>query len=246
MKLLLFSLFFMMSVGLQRAHAVFEVPTLRGPVMDLAQIIDRSDQRELSQLLFDYNKVGKAQIQVLTVDSLADEAIESVSLKVVDAWKLGDAKADNGILFIIAPAERKLRIEVGQGLEGALPDAYARRIIDDLVVPMFRAGRMSDGVIVGVHEIIRIVDKEYADGKQLAEPAGATKQKASFIVQLLVLIFLFLIIGLGKFGGGGGGRRYRGYGGGWGGPTGGTWSGGSGGWSGGGGGFSGGGSSGSW
>lgn len=237
----------LLSMGFM-AHAAFEVPALRGPVMDIAQIIQRQDQRELTQLLYDYNQQGKAQIQVLTVPSLQGDAIESVSIQVAEKWKLGGEKSDNGILFIIAIEDRKLRIEVGQGLEGALPDAYARRIIDELVVPMFRAGRVSDGIVVGTHEIIRYIDKEYADSKKLAEVPQ--KSKKGLLSQLFILFLLLIVIGLGKFGGGGGGgRRYRGgYGGGWVGGGSGGWSGGSGGggWSGGGGGFSGGGSSGSW
>lgn len=237
------------SLGLcltNQAHAAFKVPRLQGPVMDLAGVISRQDQRELSALLYDYNQLGKAQIQVVTIPSLEGDAIESVSMQMAEAWKLGGEKSDNGILFLIAVNDRKLRIEVGQGLEGALPDAYARRIIDEAVVPSFRAGRLSSGVVIGTHAIITYIDKEYAAGKQLDKPTRA--KKGLSLSNLGVLFFLMVVIVLGKLGGGGGGRgirRHGGYGGGF--PIGGGGFGGSGGgWSGGGGGFSGGGSSGSW
>lgn len=230
-----------------QVEAAFEIPSLRGPVMDLAGIISGPDQRELTQLLQEYNGLGKAQIQVLTIPSLEGDVIENISMKVSEAWKLGGEKSDNGILFMISTGDKKLRIEVGQGLEGALPDAYARRIIDDVVVPMLRSGRASDGVVVGVHEIITYIDKEYAAGKQFDKPVSS-KKKAN-IIQILVMLFLFLIIGLGKLGGGGSGfgrRHGGGFGGGFPIGGGGFGGGGGGGWSGGGGGFSGGGSSGSW
>ena len=237
------------SLGLfftNQAHAAFKVPGLQGPVMDLAGVISRQDQRELSALLYDYNQQGKAQIQVVTIPSLEGDAIESVSMQMAEAWKLGGEKSDNGILFLIAVNDRKLRIEVGQGLEGTLPDAYARRIIDEAVVPSLRAGRLSSGVVIGVHSIISYIDKEYAAGKQLDRPTRA--KKGLSLSHLGVLFFLMVVVVLGKLGGGGGGgrgiRRHSGYGGGF--PIGGGGFGGGGGWSGGGGGFSGGGSSGGW
>ena len=237
----------------QDAHAEFKVPTLQGPVMDMAGYISREDQQDLSRLLYDYNKIGRAQIQVLVLPDLQGEEIESASIKITDKWKLGEKKKDNGILFLISAAERKMRIEVGQGLEGTLPDITAKRIISDEVIPYFKAHRTSDGVRAGVYGIIQAVDKDYAEANGLSTGHEAREEDGrersdhpglTFIIFILLLIFLI--------GGGRGGRGFllgmmlggmgRGGGGGWG--DGG--SGGGGGWSGGGGGFSGGGASGSW
>lgn len=230
------------------AQAEFQVPTLTGPVMDQVGYLSRNDRQELMQLLYDFNKRGVAQVQVLIVPSLQGTPIEMASIQITDKWKLGDAKKDNGVLFLIAAEDRKLRIEVGQGLEGAIPDVIASRIIREQVVPLFRARQTSAGIVLGVHEILRLADKEFAEQHGLHENSPV-QEKSKGNIPIGVIILLFIIISvLGRFGGGRG--RHFGGGGGWGGGGlgGGGWSsgGGGGGWSGGGGGFSGGGASGDW
>ncbi|MBS1970841.1 MAG: TPM domain-containing protein [Bdellovibrionales bacterium] len=225
------------------AHAAFEVPRLTGPVMDEVGVLRPQDRRDLEDVIRDYNSQGKAQLQVLVIDSLGDLTIEEASIKITDAWKLGTAKKDNGILFLIAPNERKLRIEVGQGLEGALPDVIAKRIIADTVVPLFKARNLSAGIVVGTYQIIKYIDQEYAD-QHLSQPEPEpTKSIPGWVIIVILLLLLFI----GRFlpassfrGGGRGGWGGGGFGGG------GFGGGGGGGWSGGGGGFSGGGASGSW
>lgn len=226
------------------AQAQFRVPALTGPVIDEADYLDRNDRQALMQLLYDFNRRGKAQVQVLVVQSLQGTPIEQATIQITDQWKLGDAKKDNGILFLVSAQDRQMRIEVGQGLEGAIPDAIAKRIISDQVIPLFRSKRFSDGIVLGTHEILRYADKEFAD-----ENIAPEEDKGGNIPVGVIIILLIIISILGRFGGGG--RRFRG--GGWGGGGyygGGGWSSGGGssggGWSGGGGGFSGGGASGSW
>lgn len=242
-----FSMFLVLSLS---AQAEFKVPTLTGPVMDEVGYLSRNDRQELMQLLYDFNKRGVAQVQVLIVPTLDGTPIEMASIAVTDKWKLGDAKKDNGVLFLIAADDRKLRIEVGQGLEGAIPDLTASRIVRDQVVPLFRARQFSAGIVLGTHEILRLADKEFAEQNGLQEgvPAKSDRDGSGGDIPFGIIVILFIIISiLGRFGGGRG-RHLRG-GGGWGGGYGGGggWSsGGGGGWSGGGGGFSGGGASGSW
>lgn len=225
------------------AWAEFQVPALQGPVMDQVGYLSGSDRRELEDLLRSVNSRGIAQIQILIVPTLDGEPIEQASIKITDQWKLGDAKKDNGVLFLIAAQDRKLRIEVGQGLEGAIPDLIAGRIIRDTVVPYFKQGQFSQGILQGTKAIILRADQEF--GQQ----AGIEEQKPegdSLPIGIVIALFIIIIL-LSRFGGGRG-RYYRG-GGGFGGGSyggGGGWSSGGGGWSGGGGGFSGGGSSGSW
>ncbi|MEN0057912.1 MAG: TPM domain-containing protein [Bdellovibrio sp.] len=241
---LLFFVFLGGLCGNVEAQSRFKVPALSGPVIDEVGYLTRGDRQELMQLLYDFNRRGKAQVQVLIVQDLQGLPIEQASIEIVDQWKLGDAKKDNGVLFLIAARERALRIEVGQGLEGAIPDIIAKRIISDQVIPLFRAQRFSAGITIGVHEILRLADKEFADTHQLKDSSG----DGGDIPIAVIILFLIVISILGRFGGGRG-RFYRGGGGGWGGGFGGGggWSsGGGGGWSGGGGGFSGGGASGSW
>jgi len=225
------------------ARADFQVPPLTGPVIDQVGYLTRSDRQELMQLLYDFNRRGVAQVQVLIVPDLQGYPIEQASIQITDKWQLGDKKKDNGVLFLIAAKERAMRIEVGQGLEGAIPDITAKRIISDQVIPLFRAKRYSAGIVVGVHEILRLADKEFASENNLQE--GSSDSSGGDIPIWVIIIVLIIISILGRFGGGRG-RYYRG--GGWGGGFGGGgWSsGGGGGWSGGGGGFSGGGASGNW
>ena len=236
----------MLLVGL--SASAFQVPSLTGPVVDQAGVLNGETVRKLSSLLQRTNQRGTVQLQVLTLSSLQGDVIENASIKVVEAWKLGTAKGDNGVLFLIAPGEKKMRIEVGQGLEGDLPDVIAKRIISDVVAPYFREGLYNEGITAGVIEILRHTDAQ-AIGEQ-APPPPAREKKKSGLFWFILIIFLLLLKQI-LFGGGGGGRGFggrRGPGGFYGGGFGGGGFGGSsgGGWSGGGGGFSGGGASGSW
>lgn len=229
-------------------HAsAYEVPRLTGPVMDLAGMMSPEDVARVDQVLRRSNAQGIAQIQVLTLPSLNGEPIEEVSYKIVKEWKLGTEKADNGILFLVSQADRKLRIEVGQGLEGAIPDVYAKRIISDVVIPYFKQGQMSEGIVAGTASILELATKERSDLKTNdAVAESANGRKGGWLHIVIFLIFLAFIMSSGGGRGfllgmllGGGGRHGGGFGGG-------GFGGGRGGWSGGGGGFSGGGSSGSW
>ena len=228
------------------ARAEFQVPTLTGPVMDEVGLLPRSTRQDLTQLLYDFNRRGKAQIQILIIDSLEGEPIESASIKITDKWRLGDKKKDNGILFLIAWKDRAMRIEVGQGLEGAIPDVYAKRIIADHVVPLFKQKKYSEGVYAGVSDIMSLADKEFADERMPAHNSSNDDDGGGGIPIWLIIIVLIIISILGRFGGGRG--RFYGGGGGFGGGGFGGFggSGGGGGWSGGGGGFIGGGASGNW
>lgn len=228
-------------------RAEFQVPALEGPVMDKVGYLDFNTRKSLSALLKDFNKKGKAQIQVLIIPSLEGEPIEQVSIRITDKWKLGSEKQDNGVLFLISDQDRKIRIEVGQGLEGDIPDLIAKRIITQAVSPYFKARQKALGVQNGVLEIIKHIDPDFLAEKGIQdETTSDTKSKVIFFILIVLFIaFRFLtFFGRGRFG-------Y--FGGGFGGGSGGGWSGGGfgggssgGGWSGGGGGFSGGGASGDW
>lgn len=230
----------------QAAAAEFSVPPPSGPVVDLAQMLTPGDAAKLEAALRQLWQSGGSQIAVLTVPTLGGEPIEQASIKVTDQWKLGTTKGDNGVLLFIAKAERELRIEVGQGLEGVLPDAYARRIIDDVIVPRFRTGDVSSGIVAGVIKIASYTDPDRDLGlrsQRLSRVRNDRGGNFSGLPPFWLLIMLVIFASL--FGR----RRHQrfGYwgGGGWGG---GGFSSGSGGssWGGGGGGFSGGGASGKW
>ena len=225
-----------------------DIPDMTGPVVDQAQVLRPETEQLVSQMLRQANNTQKAQIQVLTLPSLQGESIEQVSIAIVDKWKLGTAKQDNGVLFLIAVQDRKMRIEVGQGLEGDLPDIYAKRIIEDDVKPYFRSGDYDSGVFVGVQRILNYVAPEVLP--KSARPAQRHNRSLKSKLDLVLIIsFMILFILSRMFGWHR--RRFIGGSGHWGGgsswgSSGGWGSGGGGGWSGGGGGFSGGGASGGW
>jgi len=214
-----------------------EVPPLTGPVVDRANLITEKNHIGLSKGLKQYKLKTGNQVQILTINTLEDETLEGYSIKVVDQWKLGDKEKDNGILFLVALKERKVRIEVGQGLEGLLPDALTGRIIDQ-VVPYFKKNKYEQGIIYGTTLILKTLG---GDHKALK------KKKKSPVPSMLpfILILFWLWITFRRphwlvfFLGGSMASRGRI-------SSGSGWSSGGGGWSGGGGGFSGGGASGSW
>jgi uncharacterized protein len=233
----------------------FEVPALKDPVNDYAGMISANQQSQINQALRSIRDAGGAQIVVLTVNDLNGSTIEQASIQIVDTWKLGDKQKDNGVLLLIASEERQMRIEVGQGLEGELTDAYAKRIIDEAIIPLFKAGNVSEGVLVGAYQIAKITNPgmdvdSYFGAKQNWQPRRQGKLNFSSLVTILLFVGFMLLWGLLTGGGGGPRGRYRGGGygtGGFGGrSTGGFGGFGSGGFGGGGGGFSGGGASGRW
>jgi uncharacterized protein len=191
---------------------------------------------------------GGPQIQVLTVVNLQGLPIEEATIRVADAWTLGDKDKDNGILFLVSKEERKMRIEVGQGLEGDLPDVIAKRIISRVVTPLFKSGQMDRGLTEGVTAILSYIAPQFLEGREAPSHEQIESQGRGSNLSFLFIIGLFLLISFLRILMGRGGFASSGYhrGGGYigGGGFGGGRS--SGGWSGGGGGFSGGGASGDW
>lgn len=234
-------------VGARLASAAnFVVPTLNDPVTDVPGLVSPEAKLQLDQGLRRLRDSGGSQIAVLIVDNLGGESIEQASIAVTNQWKLGTQKGDNGVLLLVARREREVRIEVGQGLEGALTDAYSRRIIADIITPSFRSGDYTGGILAAVGSIVGYTDPDFKLGLgQRGASAGSSQEdengKAPSLSALLLLIFFPLFYFMTRFG-----RRRSGV---WigGGPGGGSFpGGGGGGFSGGGGGFSGGGSSGKW
>lgn len=239
-----FFLVFILLIAVPGSAQEFKTPWLSGPIIDEVGLLGPQHRQEIEKKLYLFNNKGIAQVQVFITSSLQGFPIEQASIDIVEAWKLGDAKKDNGILFLVAPNERKVRIEVGQGLEGTLPDIYANRIIQNVVLPDFQQGQMSEGVYQGVTAVLGILQGERSIADY--DSSAPTKQRIPTWVIVLFWLFIFIFFRIMP-----GGRRLRGrgagwYGGGFGGGFGGGGFGGGGGWSGGGGGFSGGGASGSW
>ncbi len=215
--------------------AALEVPKLSGYVNDLAGVISPGVELKIENFLRSFEASDSTQLVILTIDSLEGEALEDYSLRVVESWKIGQKDRDNGALLLIAKTERKIRIEVGYGLEGKLTDLLSGRIIDLEITPHFKAGDYDAGAIAGIAAMAEAVRGEY-------QGTGRTKRKKKRSSWGSLALLLFLGPGMMLFGGGRRGRYRRS--GIW---IGGVGFGGGGGvFSGGGGGFGGGGSSGGW
>jgi uncharacterized protein len=147
------------------ALALVAVPPLTDRVVDQTGSLSAGDIASLSQTLKDLEGRKGSQIAVLMVPTTDGEAIEPFALRVAEAWKIGRRKIDDGALLVIAKDDRRLRIEVGYGLEGALTDATTKRIIDEDITPKFKAGDFGGGVKAGVDKMVRVVD-----GEKLPEP----------------------------------------------------------------------------
>jgi uncharacterized protein len=142
------------------ALADVAVPPLSGPVVDRTGTLSSDDIAALTQKLRDFEARKGSQVAVLIVPTTAPEAIEQYSIRVAEAWKIGRKKVDDGAILLVAKNDRKLRIEVGYGLEGALTDVTSQRIIDEIITPKFRSGDFAGGISAGVDRIIGVIDGE--------------------------------------------------------------------------------------
>jgi uncharacterized protein len=147
------------------AQSLQPIPPLEARVTDLVGTLTGAERASLESKLADFEARKGAQIAVLIVPTTQPEAIEQYSIRVVDAWKLGREKPDDGALLLVAMQDRALRIEVGRGLEGALTDLVSNRIIDETITPRFREGDFAGGIAAGVERMISVVD-----GEPLPEP----------------------------------------------------------------------------
>ena len=227
-----------------------DVPALKARVNDYARMLSSYTEKQLDGILRDLEKTDSTQIVVLTIPSLEGEVMEEFSIKVADTWKIGQKGLDNGAILLIAKDDRQIRIEVGYGLEGSLTDLMSGRIIQNVILPRFRAGNFDQGVLDGVQAMVGVVRGEYTAPEKIPSRKGS-KIKGTHPIFIAWIFFIFIVIVLGKlrrifgpkrsgrasrgaifFGGlGGGGFSSGGFGGGFGG---------------GGGGFGGGGASGGW
>ncbi len=141
------------------------VPALRGHITDQTATLTPDEMASLEQQLAEFERRKGSQLAVLMVATTAPEDIAQFSLRVVDQWKLGRKKVDDGVLLLVAKNDRTLRIEVGYGLEGALSDVVSKRIISEVITPHFKQGDFYGGIAAGVAQIMRVVE-----GEPLPEP----------------------------------------------------------------------------
>ena len=174
------------------ASGLLPIPPLTARVTDVTHTLSPAEQQALEAKLADWEARTTNQLAVLMVPTTQPEPIEAYSLRVAEAWKIGRKGNDNGVLFLIAKNDRKMRIEVGYGLEGTLTDVTSRRIIAENVAPLFREGKFAAGIDAGVDRIISVV----AEGKPLPARQEQTRSKAAgggFDLGTLFII-LFVIV----------------------------------------------------
>ena len=231
-------------------------PPLTGRVVDQANVLDASVRSRLDDKLSGLEAKTTTQLVVVTLASLQGYDIADYGYQLGRQWGIGQKGSNNGVLLIVAPSERKVRIEVGYGLEGDLTDAVTRLIIANAILPRFRTGDYAGGIERGADDIIQVLSGDAADFKkraaEQAERSVGADNLGSFVFVLLFIFIWWWIFSRRARRGRFASRRSSGWlfppmGGGW---SGGGWSGGGssggGGFSGGGGSFGGGGSSGSW
>ena len=155
------------------AQADVEVPPLKARVTDLTNTLSPPVREALEQRLAAFESAKGTQIAVLIVPTTQPEAIEQYSIRVVEQWKLGRKGVDDGVLLLVAKDDRKMRLEVGRGLEGAVPDAVAKRITADIIAPYFKLGDFASGIAMGVERLINVIE-----GEPLPEPAVESPPQA--------------------------------------------------------------------
>lgn len=240
--------------------AKVSVPANTAPVVDNAQLFSQAFEDGVDQKLRAVFQQTGIQISVLSVPSLEGLSIEEFGIEVASAWKLGNAKTDKGLIVILAPTERRVRIEVGHGLEGDFTDLQSGRVINDVMIPYFKRGDWESGTLAGLHSILSQIAPDMVNFE--APPTLRNEQPdiGSIVFAFTMFIIFVALFMEGGGGGGGGGRRRRrrsssflegmllggllGGSRGSGGSSG--WGGGGDSWGGGGGSFGGGGASGSW
>jgi uncharacterized protein len=183
-----------------------DVPFLTGRVVDNAEIISPPVREGLERTLKDYESATTHQIVVLTIPTLGGESIEDFSQRVFDDWKLGSKGKDNGVLVVVAPQERRMRIHVGYGLEGALTDVAASRIIRNVMTPRFKENKYDQGIKEGIDAVIAQIEgrpeaaaaSSSAPGVQRSRvgPLEIEEPDIGWPMRILLGAFIFGIIGV--------------------------------------------------
>ncbi len=195
-------------VFLSQALAQQPVPALAARVTDLTGTLSAEQRTTLEQSLAQFEARKGAQIAILMLSTTAPETVEQFAVRVQETWKLGRKGIDDGVLVVVAKQDRRLKIEVGYGLEGVLPDALAKRIIEQDITPQFKQGDFFSGLRAGTDRIMRLIDGEKLPAPATSGP-GATRK--DFLSENLIfgLVIVLMVSGMmramfGRFFGAGG------------------------------------------
>ena len=173
------------------ARADIPVPPLTARVTDLTGTLNAQQKGELEARIAAFESRRGSQIAVLLLPTTKPEEIEQYSIRVAEAWKIGRKKVDDGLILVVAKDDRRLRIEVGYGLEGAIPDLVAKRVIDERITPRFKEGDFYGGIRDGVDQLIKLAEGEKLPPPQIAGGGGrALDQLGSYLVPGFILILV--------------------------------------------------------
>ena len=177
--------------GFACARAEVVVPPLKARVTDLTGTLSAQQIRELESRLSAFERSKGSQIAVLMLPSTQPETIEEYSIRVADAWKIGRARVDDGVILVVAKNDRKLRVEVGRGLEGAIPDAVAKRVVSDVITPHFRTGDFYGGVAAGTDAVMKLIEGEGLPAPKSGVIVNGVHRPIAF--QTIFLLFIALV-----------------------------------------------------
>ena len=176
--------------GLAPVQAEVAVPPLKARVTDLTGTLSTSQAQTLESRMRDFERRKGSQIAVLMLPSTEPETIEQYSIRVAEAWKIGRARVDDGVILIVAKNDRKLRVEVGRGLEGAIPDAIAKRVVSDVITPHFKANDFYGGIAAGTDALMKLVE-----GEGLPAPrSGVTVNGVHHAIDFQTIFWLFVAL----------------------------------------------------
>lgn len=188
------------------APSAADVPPHDGWVTDLADMLDARTERDLEAFMESYQEGSGHDIALLTIPSLDGRTIEEFALEVGRTWKLGREGVNDAAILVVARDDRRMRIEVGRGLEGTLTDATVGRVIADVITPRFKAGDFAGGLVAGIEALHAAAGGDYAVLEERARSVGRRRQSGSIVGFIVMLVVVLVMRGAGG-GGGGGGRR---------------------------------------
>jgi len=191
LKLVQWVLLVLSWIALPAFSAPMAIPALTSPVTDLTQTLSPQSQQSLAQKLNQLSKEKGSQIAVLIVDTTQPEDIAQFGIRVAEAWKIGRDKQDDGVIIIVAKADRKMRIEVGYGLEGAIPDLTAKRVISETMAPRFRQGDFEGGLNAAIDQLTALIA-----GEALPAPQKKSSQGGGLLEWLPILMFVAIFTGM--------------------------------------------------
>jgi uncharacterized protein len=182
----LLSKFFLVGV----AAAAVAIPPLKSRVTDLTGTLNESQRSALEQTLAEFEARKGSQVAVLIVPTTQPETVDQYAVRVQEAWKLGRKGVDDGVLLVVAKDDRKLRFEIGYGLEGVLPDAAAKRIIEEDITPRFKQGDFYGGIRAGTDRIMRTIEGEPLPPPRAAQAGARAFQHLDWLLPAVIILFV--------------------------------------------------------